>query len=131
MFGTQDCLIATITLTDLPGIAIDTDCGDVTYIHLLFDQHEVITANGAPCESLRTGPEAIKSIPQPPDQSYLPSFQSSWQSRTHTPWPRFAPKIANSASWLCGIRRIRKTFFVCETTHFIQGQAAICVCARA
>ena len=63
MFGTQDCLIAAIKLTDLPGIAIDTECGDVTYIHLLFDQHEVITANGAPCESLHTGPEAIKSIP--------------------------------------------------------------------
>jgi hypothetical protein len=48
MFGTQDCLIAAIKLTDLPRIAIDTDCTDVTYIHLLFDQHEVITANGAP-----------------------------------------------------------------------------------
>ena len=63
MFGTQDCLIAAIKLTDLPGIAIDTDCGDVTYIHLLFDKHEVITANGAPFERLHTGPEAIKSIP--------------------------------------------------------------------
>ena len=48
MFGTQDCLIAAIKLTDLPRIAFDTDCTDVTYIHLLFDQHEVITANGAP-----------------------------------------------------------------------------------
>jgi len=63
MFGTQDCLIAAIKLTDLLGIAIDTDCAGVTYIHLLFDEHEVITANGAPCESLHTGPEAMKSIP--------------------------------------------------------------------
>ena len=62
MFGTQDSLIAAIRLTDLPGIAIDTCCTEVTYIHLLFDQHEVIFANGAPCESLHTGPEAIKSI---------------------------------------------------------------------
>ena len=63
MFGTQDRLIAAIKLTDLSGIAIDIDCGDVSYVHLLFDQHEVITANGEPCESLHTGPEAIKSIP--------------------------------------------------------------------
>ena len=62
MFGTQDSLIAAVKLTDLPGIHIDTDCTEVTYIHLLFDQHEVIFANGAPCESLHTGPEAIKSI---------------------------------------------------------------------
>ena len=61
MFGTQDCLIAVIKLTHLTGITIDTECGDVTYIHLSFDRNEVITANGAPCESLHTGPEAIKS----------------------------------------------------------------------
>lgn len=63
MFGTQDCLIAAIKLTDFPRIAIDIDCTDVTYIHLLFDQHEVIIANGAPCESLHTSPEAMKLIP--------------------------------------------------------------------
>ena len=63
MFRTQDCLIAAIKLTDLPGVATDTDCADVTYIHLLFDQHEVITANGAHCESLQTGSDTIKSIP--------------------------------------------------------------------
>ena len=62
MFGTQDSLIAAVKLTDFPGIHIDTDCTEVTYIHLLFDQHEVIFANGAPCESLHTGPEALKSI---------------------------------------------------------------------
>ncbi len=62
MFGTQDSLIAAVKLIDLPGIHIDTDCTEVTYIHLLFDQHEVIFANGAPCESLHTGPEALKSI---------------------------------------------------------------------
>ena len=62
MFGTQDCLIAAVKLIDLSGIHIDTDCTEVTYIHLLFDQHEVIFANGAPCESLHTGTEALKSI---------------------------------------------------------------------
>ena len=62
MFGTPDSLIAAVKLIDLSGIHIDTDCTEVTYIHLLFDQHEVIFANGAPCESLHTGPEAIKSI---------------------------------------------------------------------
>ena len=62
MFGTRDSLIAAVKLTDLPGISIDTHCTAVTYIQLLFDQHEVIFANGAPCESLHTGPEAMKSI---------------------------------------------------------------------
>ena len=62
MFGTRESLIAAVKLTDLPGISIDTQCAAVTYIHLLFDQHEVIYANGAPCESLHTGPEAMKSI---------------------------------------------------------------------
>ena len=48
MFGTRDSLIAAVKLTDLPGISIDTHCSAVTYIHLLFNQHEVTFANGAP-----------------------------------------------------------------------------------
>jgi len=32
--------------------------------HLLLDRHEVIFANGAETESLFTGPEALKSIPE-------------------------------------------------------------------
>ncbi len=62
MFGSPDVLVSAIKLAALPGIYVDEDITEVVYYHLLFDQHEVIFADGAPSESLFTGPEAIKTI---------------------------------------------------------------------
>ncbi|WP_120499848.1 Hint domain-containing protein [Roseovarius sp. EL26] len=62
MFGTHQALLPAIRLTALPGIYIDETPQSVDYFHLLFDQHEVIFAEGAPTESLFTGPEALKSF---------------------------------------------------------------------
>ena len=33
-----------------------------TYIHTLFDQHEITFSNAAPTESLHTGAEALRSV---------------------------------------------------------------------
>ncbi|MBV1927275.1 MAG: Hint domain-containing protein [Rhodobacteraceae bacterium] len=62
MFGVMNVLIPAIKLTELPGIYVDEDIQHVVYFHLLFDKHEVIFAEGAPSESLFTGPEALKSV---------------------------------------------------------------------
>ncbi|MBY8974333.1 Hint domain-containing protein [Rhodobacteraceae bacterium NNCM2] len=34
----------------------------MTYIHLLFDRHEIIWAEGLPCESLHPGEEALSGM---------------------------------------------------------------------
>lgn len=62
MFGTPEVLIPAIKLTELPGIFVEEEVETVEYFHLLFDQHEVIYAEGAPTESLFTGPETLKAI---------------------------------------------------------------------
>ncbi len=62
MFGTQDVLISAIRLTDLPGIFIDDSITQVTYHHLVFDCHVVLFAEGAPSESLFTGPQAVFAV---------------------------------------------------------------------
>ncbi|SMR82376.1 Hemolysin-type calcium-binding repeat-containing protein [Aliiroseovarius halocynthiae] len=62
MFGARDVLIPAIKLTVLPGIYVDDQVDAVTYVHLLFDTHEVLIAEGAPSESLYTGPEALNAI---------------------------------------------------------------------
>ena len=58
----SDVLIAAIKLTALPGIFIDEDVEEVEYYHLLFDQHQVIIAEGAPSESLFTGPHTLSML---------------------------------------------------------------------
>ena len=64
MFGAHEALVSAIRLTALPGIYVDESVHEVAYIHILFDQHEVIFAEGAASESLFTGPEALKSVPK-------------------------------------------------------------------
>ncbi|WP_378949302.1 Hint domain-containing protein [Paracoccus sp. R86501] len=62
MFGRAEVLIPAIKLTSLPGIFVDETVQSVEYYHILFDKHEVIISEGAPTESLFTGPEALKAI---------------------------------------------------------------------
>lgn len=62
MFVTREVLIAAIRLTELPGIYVDQTVREVTYFHMLFEQHEIVLAEGAPAESFLTGPEALKAL---------------------------------------------------------------------
>ncbi len=50
-FGEDEVLVAAKHLVGLPGIAREEQ-QRVTYLHLLFDRHEIIFAEGAPSESL-------------------------------------------------------------------------------
>ncbi|MDB6179598.1 Hint domain-containing protein [Paracoccus sp. Z330] len=60
--GARDVLVPAIKLVTYPGIDIAEDVESVTYWHMLLDQHEVVFADGAPAESLFTGPEALKGL---------------------------------------------------------------------
>jgi len=92
MFGVSEVLIPAIKLTDLPGIFIDETVEQVTYFHLLFDRHEVIIAEGAPTESLFTGPEALKSLSDEAREEILTIFPDC-ADETLTPEPaRFIPE---------------------------------------
>lgn len=62
MFGTAEVLIPAIRLTALPGVFLDEEVTAVEYFHVLLDVHEVIFAEGAPSESLLTGPQALRSL---------------------------------------------------------------------
>ncbi|MDP3340206.1 Hint domain-containing protein [Frigidibacter sp.] len=62
MFGNREVLVAAKHLLALPGISADAAVEGVEYCHFLFDQHEVVFAQGARTESLFAGPEALKSL---------------------------------------------------------------------
>ncbi|MEO0750224.1 MAG: Hint domain-containing protein [Pseudomonadota bacterium] len=50
LFGTQEVLVAAKHLTDLPGVSV-RESDMITYTHFMFDQHEIIHANGQLSES--------------------------------------------------------------------------------
>lgn len=66
MFGAQEVLVAAKQLLGLDGIrslsATDEGGDGITYVHFLFDAHQIVYANGAEAESLYTGPAALRTL---------------------------------------------------------------------
>lgn len=62
MFGTDEVLVAAKQLCQLDGIDIAEDLDSVTYVHFLFDDHQIVFSNGAETESLFTGDVALNSV---------------------------------------------------------------------
>lgn len=62
MFGATEVLVAAKALLGLDGIEVASDQSEVEYFHFIFDQHEIVFANGAEAESLLPGPEALKAV---------------------------------------------------------------------
>ncbi|MFL4471367.1 Hint domain-containing protein [Tateyamaria armeniaca] len=61
MFDEREVLVAAKHLTGLDGVdAVHTST--VSYMHLMFDQHEVVLANGAWSESFQPGDDALHGI---------------------------------------------------------------------
>lgn len=50
LFGSEEVLVAAKHLMDLPGVSV-REGGMITYTHFMFDQHEIIYANGQLSES--------------------------------------------------------------------------------
>lgn len=60
MFGTMEVLVAAKQLCQLDGADVVEELTEVTYVHFLFDDHQIVLANGAEAESLHTGTEALE-----------------------------------------------------------------------
>jgi hypothetical protein len=62
MFDTSEALVAAKHLVGMQGVTEISGLTPVHYIHIAFDDHQVIYANGAEAESLFPGPEALRAI---------------------------------------------------------------------
>ncbi|WP_420863524.1 Hint domain-containing protein [Algirhabdus cladophorae] len=60
--GTDEVLIPAKRFLDLDGVSQLSGKMPVQYWHLLFDTHQIVLANGVPCESLLLGPQAQKTL---------------------------------------------------------------------
>jgi len=61
-FGMAEVLIPAIGFAEAGQAEIEKDAVSVTYHHLLFDAHEILTANGLPTESLHVGDMAMNGM---------------------------------------------------------------------
>lgn len=86
MFGSSEVLIPAIKLTELPGIFVDETFESLGYVHLLFDQHEIIYAEGAATESLFTGSRALRALSAEARNEILTIFPEI-AKQDHVPQP--------------------------------------------
>ena len=61
LFGEAEVLVAAIHLTALPGVE-QLQTSQITYVHLLFDRHEIIRANGAWTESFQPADRTLANM---------------------------------------------------------------------
>ncbi len=74
MFQDKEVLVAAKQLIGLNGIYVDDSAMRVDYFHFLLDRHEVVFANGAACESLYLGQQAITTLPKSSQQEIFQLF---------------------------------------------------------
>lgn len=74
MFGTDEVLVRAAHLVGLPGIEIAAEVKEVTYLHILFDRHEIVLGDGAWSESFQPGDRSLKGMDDPSREEVLKLF---------------------------------------------------------
>ena len=62
MFDQDEVLVPAIKLLPIDGVEVDDHAQEVSYYHILLDNHELVWANGSVAETLYTGKEALKAL---------------------------------------------------------------------
>lgn len=62
MFKSEEVLTAAKNLMSVPGISIAPVTEAVEYYHIMFDEHELVRADGLPAESMLAGKAAMESL---------------------------------------------------------------------
>ncbi|MBO9400838.1 Hint domain-containing protein [Shimia sp. R9_3] len=61
--GEREVLAAATHLVNDRTVTVAHDVPAVTYVHVQFDQHEIITSDGLATESFNPGPQSLKALP--------------------------------------------------------------------
>lgn len=85
LFGQPTVLAPALALVNDRMIRVAHGARSVEYIHIMFDRHEIIFANGAPTESLLPGPEVVDGLQQAAQNELFEIFPdletgADWQS---------------------------------------------------
>ena len=100
MFGTEEISVAAKHLVGMDGFDICEDCDGVTYVHILFDRHEIVVSNGAETESLFAGPMALRSMDRPGMIELMKLFPELGSAGAAVPARDFAPgRLARKLAW--------------------------------
>ncbi len=85
MFGVPEVLVAAKHLLGLEGVTVGDAGQGVTYLHLLFDDHQTLRSNGAWTESLYVGPGALDALPAAARREIMTLFPQLSQGAVPAP----------------------------------------------
>lgn len=91
MFGESEVFLPANKLTSIPGIYIDGSVSSVEYFHIMFDQHEIVFADGVASESLYLGPMALRALEEDAKQEIFALFPELERGDTRA-LARFVPR---------------------------------------
>ena len=74
MFGRASVLIPARKMCSLPGVYEDASHASVTYVHLVFDSHQLVFAEGAPSESFSNGAKELAGMTEDARREFLELF---------------------------------------------------------
>lgn len=72
--GTDEVLVKARHLLDDGCVILDRTMPEVTYFHLMFDQHEIVWSNGLQSESFHPGAQALESMDEDAREEVLTIF---------------------------------------------------------
>ncbi|MEM9784995.1 MAG: Hint domain-containing protein [Pseudomonadota bacterium] len=75
LFGAAEVLVAAKHLCGLPGIA-QHEGGTVHYVHMMFDDHQIVYANGVACESFYLSGNSVSGVDAAQRRELLALFPS-------------------------------------------------------
>ena len=87
MTNQAEVLVSAKHLLRIRGIDVLKRLNEVTYVHFMFDRHQVVEAEGILTESLYTGPEALKSLSTEAREEIFAIFPELMDSQSPTPMP--------------------------------------------
>lgn len=105
VFGEEEALVSARKLTQLPGVYVDIDADEACYIHLVFDQHQIIFAEGAPSESFYFGAQAIGGLSDEAREELLQLFPDLMEPQHDFQSARLVPKGKAQARFVERLRR--------------------------
>jgi len=83
LFGEDEVLVKAHDLVDGTDVQIETGWDIVTYLHLLFGEHQIVEASGLACESYLPGPQTMSGFDagtQAEILSVFPDLAQSWSN---------------------------------------------------
>ncbi len=91
--GQSEAFCAAKTLIDGTSVVTSPLWG-VTYIHLMFDAHQILTANGMPCESLLPSAPVLDAFHDQSREELLAIYPDLRAAPTHGPFQMARPPMS-------------------------------------